>query len=109
MLIDVHSPEDIDALLQAREGLSDGIYEQAASMRDGDDAWITAMPHYLSLDWRPGTSIDAPTLIVRSTESMAGPAQDDTAKVTWRYAQAVDVVDVPGNHLTMLEKHATRG
>jgi hypothetical protein len=106
VLIDVYSPEDDAALGQAWDGLMDGIYDRALS-QDEDEAWMTAMPHYLSLDWQPGATAEAPTLLVRSTESMAGTVQDEAAKVTWRYARTVEVAEVPGNHFTMLETHAT--
>uniref|UniRef100_UPI001891B598 KR domain-containing protein n=1 Tax=Catenulispora pinisilvae TaxID=2705253 RepID=UPI001891B598 len=70
-----------------------------------EDAWLTAMAHYLSLDWNGLEPVSIPTLLVRGrdplTELGAAPAE-----LSWGLSDDVTVVDVPGNHLTMLSVHA---
>ncbi|MFF1614854.1 alpha/beta fold hydrolase, partial [Amycolatopsis sp. NPDC058278] len=67
----------------------------------GDD-WISAMARYLSFDWRPGR-VGAPALLVRASEPLS--EEDPLAGFTpWDLMDSV--IEVPGNHFTVLEDHA---
>jgi thioesterase domain-containing protein len=79
--------------------------EQAAT---GDDAaWLTAMAHYFSLDWSAMARTSAPTLLVRAQELLAGSGGiGEWEKPSWDLSASVTVIDVPGNHFTMMAEHA---
>ncbi len=70
-----------------------------------DDTRMLAMGRYFQLlaDWRP-VEIAAPTLLVRASEPMSGIAANNGWKASWSSAHTV--VDVPGDHFTMMEEHA---
>jgi thioesterase domain-containing protein len=76
-------------------------------LTDGNDVWLDdlrliAMGAYLGMfsDWRP-EPITAPTLLVRAGDSYAQPGQSGNLRTTWSLADTV--LDVPGNHFTMLD------
>jgi thioesterase domain-containing protein len=73
----------------------------------GEDAWITAMTHYLLLDWTDLRPTDIPTLMVRPRDHIAGihgnGEQDD---ISWPFSSNVTVATVPGSHFTMMAEHA---
>ncbi|QOV33844.1 SDR family NAD(P)-dependent oxidoreductase [Streptomyces ferrugineus] len=75
---------------------------------DDDDTALAAMGAYqrIFLDWNPGP-VATPTLLVRArrpTPAMAAAADGDHWRTSWPTAH--DVVDVPGDHLTMMREHA---
>jgi acyl transferase domain-containing protein/acyl carrier protein len=71
----------------------------------GDDSWITAMLHYNSLGWGNMDDTAVPTLLVRAQEHVSGSWGSDE-KLSWALSSRVTVVDVPGNHFTMMGDHA---
>ncbi|MDT3397646.1 beta-ketoacyl synthase N-terminal-like domain-containing protein [Streptomyces sp. B1866] len=85
-----------DALLGRRD-----VIEQAA---DGaGEAWITARARYAGFDYTV-PKILAPTLLVRADEPLgaaAGQPGDDGWRVSWELPHTL--VDVPGDHFSMLE------
>ncbi|MEU7575579.1 SDR family NAD(P)-dependent oxidoreductase [Micromonospora sp. NPDC049240] len=74
---------------------------------DGDDSWVFAMVHYLSFPWWPAEHIEIPTLQVRASERISGPADNDDWMFTWNYATTVTLADVPGNHLEITDEYAS--
>ncbi|WP_431937504.1 KR domain-containing protein, partial [Micromonospora sp. RP3T] len=74
---------------------------------DGDDSWVFAMVHYLSFPWWPAEHIEIPTLQVRASERISGPADNDDWMFTWNYATRVTLADVPGNHLQITDEYAS--
>jgi acyl carrier protein len=74
----------------------------------GDDAWLTAMLHYFSLGWTDLDQAGIPTLELRAAEAIAGSRQgDSTGNPPWPFSGNVTVMDVPGDHFTMLGAQAT--
>ncbi|WDV49619.1 type I polyketide synthase [Streptomyces coeruleorubidus] len=74
----------------------------------GDDSALAAIGAYnrIFLGWDP-EPVAAPTLLVRAlrpTPAMAACADADDWRTSWPAAHAV--VDVPGDHLTMMQEHA---
>ncbi|QKG19184.1 Type I modular polyketide synthase [Actinomadura verrucosospora] len=73
-----------------------------------DDSWLTAMAHYFALDWAGAMQeTSLPTLLVRAEETVAGP--DGTGaprRHSWSFASSLTVIDVPGDHFTMMGEHA---
>ncbi|MFE7271602.1 SDR family NAD(P)-dependent oxidoreductase [Streptomyces sp. NPDC057623] len=84
-----------------------GRTEQAILAGD-DDTALAAMGAYnrIFLGWVP-EPVDTPTILLRAlrpTPAMAASAEGDAWRTSWPTAH--DVVDVPGDHLTMLQDHA---
>ncbi len=71
-----------------------------------EDAWLTAMAHYFSLDWAGLDHTAIPTLLVRAQEPVDGAPQSGERKPSWAFSGRLTVVDVPGNHFTMMSDHA---
>jgi thioesterase domain-containing protein len=84
------------------------MLDSNAQWRDGgDDAWLTAMAHYFSLNWRNLDSTAIPTLLVRAVDTAAISSPDDEWQpLSWSHSSQVTVVDVPGDHFTMTGDHA---
>nr|WP_273634018.1 type I polyketide synthase [Streptomyces muensis] len=73
-----------------------------------DDTALAAIGAYnrIFLDWQP-EPLRTPTLLVRAmlpTPAMAAAADADDWRTTWPTEH--DLVDVPGDHLTMMREHA---
>jgi thioesterase domain-containing protein len=77
----------------------------------GNDVWLDdqrliAMRAYLGMfdDWQP-EPVSVPTLLVRAADVYRHPgAPDGGPRSTWSLADTV--VQVPGDHFSMLEEHA---
>ncbi|MFE9514192.1 type I polyketide synthase [Streptomyces sp. NPDC006643] len=96
-----HFEEDSNALLAA-------LFENIRQAGDnGDDSWISAMAHYKSFPWWSPDHLDIPTLQIRATERMGAPVAHEEWMFTWNNSSSVTLADVPGNHLTILDKFAT--
>ncbi|MBB6172714.1 acyl transferase domain-containing protein/acyl carrier protein [Nocardiopsis mwathae] len=74
-----------------------------------DTARVTAMGGYLRMfsAWKP-EPITAPTLLVRPESPVTGPSGEPLGGPDWRFAWHLPhaTLDVPGDHLTMMEEHA---
>ncbi|MFE5393169.1 type I polyketide synthase [Streptomyces sp. NPDC056568] len=85
--------------------LSEGVFERAEQFVPMDDSRLTAMTWYGNLFWetpRPDTRV--PTLLLRASEPLREPADGRDWRSSWKAAR--DIVDVPGNHFTMMAEHA---
>jgi polyketide synthase 12 len=69
----------------------------------GEDAWLTAMAHYFCLDWTAMSRTDLPTLLVRAQQARGGSAAPE---FSWTLSRRLTVIDVPGDHFTMMSEHA---
>ena len=85
-----------------------GMVMAESEQRDeaGQDAWLTAMAHYFSLDWTGLEHTTLPTLLVRAREPMPGSPPKGDWKPSWAYSSDLTVVDVPGDHFTIMAAHA---
>nr|WLD25870.1 turonicin A polyketide synthase subunit TurHI [Streptomyces sp.] len=106
VLIDIYSHDD-DAILGIQPGLAKGVDERQDTHVPVDDNRLLAMGAYFRLfgGWKP-QEIKTPTLLVRAEEQFfdwTRPADGD-----WRSYWDLEhgVLDVPGNHFTMMEQHA---
>ncbi|MFJ5546232.1 type I polyketide synthase [Streptomyces sp. NPDC093225] len=106
VLIDIYSHDD-DAILGIQPGLAKGVDERQDTHVPVDDHRLLAMGAYFRLfgGWKP-QEIKTPTLLVRAEERFfdwTRPADGD-----WRSYWDLEhgVLDVPGNHFTMMERHA---
>ncbi|TDP92883.1 type I polyketide synthase [Labedaea rhizosphaerae] len=85
--------------------LSEGAFSHEDEYVPMDDLRLTAMAWYGSIffHWEQAPT-EAPTLLVRAGEPL-GPVRDDEDwRSAWEHAKAV--VDVPGNHFSMVLDHA---
>ncbi len=72
-----------------------------------DDAWVTAMVHYYTFNWTGIEKTDLPTLQVRATDQIGGPAAaEDDVNTYLECSNNVATVYAPGDHFTMLGEHA---
>ena len=72
----------------------------------GDDAWLTAAVHYSSLGWTGLEKTAIPTLLVRAQEPIGGSPESGGWKASWSFSSRLTMLDVPGNHFTMMAEHA---
>jgi thioesterase domain-containing protein/acyl carrier protein len=107
VLMDTFSPERKEmsekswSLMPGMVLAGSGKQEDAA-----DDAWLTAMAHYFSLDWSGLNRTAIPTLLVRAEESVDESPESGEWKLSWAFSSRLTIVDVPGNHFTMIRDHA---
>jgi thioesterase domain-containing protein len=79
-------------------------------LADGEpraDAWLTAMAHYFWLDWTALDQTSLPTLLVRARESSDGSRGAVGWQPDWPWSGNLTVIDVPGNHFTMMADQAS--
>ncbi|WP_394840347.1 SDR family NAD(P)-dependent oxidoreductase [Pendulispora rubella] len=104
ILLDTYDPRRIDPRLRSTLRRAWGHWLPAIPRLDDE---LTAMSWYFQLfdDWAPAPT-PTPTLLVRPMEPV--PDASGTLDVPWRatWEGAHTVRDVPGNHLSMMEKHA---
>ncbi|MFG2638568.1 type I polyketide synthase [Streptomyces sp. NPDC048362] len=105
VLVDTYLSGD-EAMTQFDNVLVDGMFAREDRAAPMDDTRLTAMGRYFQLldDWRP-PAIAAPVLLVRASRPLAEPAPGGTAdwRATWPGAHTV--IDVPGDHWSLMEEH----
>ncbi|MFI9503683.1 type I polyketide synthase [Nocardia sp. NPDC052566] len=105
VLLDTYLSTD-KAMTQFNDVLLRGMFDREEQAVPMDDARLTAMGKYFRIldDYRP-PAVEAPTLLVRASSPLgeSAPAVGD-----WRssWPGAHTVIDVPGDHFSMLEQHA---
>ncbi|MFI1919551.1 type I polyketide synthase [Nocardia sp. NPDC020380] len=105
VLLDTYLSSD-KAMTQFNNVLLQGMFDREEQAVPMDDARLTAMGKYFRLldDYRPPL-VSAPTLLVRASSPLgeSAPAVGD-----WRssWPGAHTVVDVPGDHFSILEQHS---
>ncbi|CAM3345731.1 SDR family NAD(P)-dependent oxidoreductase [Kibdelosporangium persicum] len=68
-----------------------------------NDDWLTAMGRYVAFPWQT-RDLATPVLLVRATEPLIEWNRDDDWRTSWDSAESV--VDVPGDHFSMMVEHA---
>ncbi|WP_215451757.1 type I polyketide synthase [Streptomyces sp. ATCC 21386] len=105
VLLDTYLSGD-EAMTQFDDVLVSGMFEREDRAAPMDGTRLTAMGRYFQLldDWVP-PPVEAPVLLVRASSPLAEPAPD--SDVDWRasWPSAHSVLDVPGNHWSMMEQH----
>ena len=106
ILIDTYSPEQemSEKYLSMMHGRMLAIIEDLPAR--GEDDWLTAMAHYSSLDWTGLNETSIPTLLIRAQEPAGGSGEGGEWKPSWPFSSRLTVVDVPGNHFTVMTDHA---
>jgi thioesterase domain-containing protein/acyl carrier protein len=110
VLLDSYLPSANSPLEQFRDELLGGMFDREEMFAPMDAARLSAMSWYFQLmaSWSPAP-LSAPVLLVRSTEPPVAPSPDrplpaEEWQTSWDSADSV--IDVPGNHFTMMEAHA---
>jgi thioesterase domain-containing protein len=105
VLLDTYLSGD-EAMTQFDDVLVGGMFEREDRAAPMDGTRLTAMGRYFQLldDWVP-PPVAAPVLLVRASSPLAEPAPD--SDIDWRasWPSAHSVLDVPGNHWSMMEQH----
>jgi len=74
----------------------------AMGYADNDD-WLTAMGRYVAFPWQT-RSIAAPIFLVRASEPLIEWTREEDWRTSWEEAESV--LDVPGDHFTMMGDYA---
>jgi mycoketide-CoA synthase len=112
VLIDTFPPERTDILQNVWRklpgiGLADSELREDAGEGDAEeDAWLTAMAHYLFLGWTNLEQTALPTLLVRAEEPLAESPDNGNWKSSWASSGNLTIADAPGDHFTMMTEHA---
>jgi thioesterase domain-containing protein len=107
VLIDTFPVEETEAYQKSWSLVPAVVLADSTKRGDGgEDAWLTAMAHYFSLDWTDLGQTALPTLLVRAEEPLGEAPEGGEWKASWTLSSNVTVVDVPGNHFTMMGDHA---
>ncbi|MFF7393698.1 type I polyketide synthase [Streptomyces scabiei] len=105
VLLDTYLSGD-EAMTQFDDVLVSGMFEREDRAAPMDGTRLTAMGRYFQLldDWVP-PPVETPVLLVRASSALAEPAPD--SDIDWRasWPSAHSVLDVPGNHWSMMEQH----
>jgi acyl transferase domain-containing protein/NADPH:quinone reductase-like Zn-dependent oxidoreductase/thioesterase domain-containing protein/short-subunit dehydrogenase/acyl carrier protein len=104
VLIDTYSPDRREMSQEYWSMLPGVVLANDQERIGGDDAWFTAMAHYFSMDWSGLARTSIPTLLVRAEQPLAGIGEWE--KPSWDLSAGVTVLDVPGDHFTMMTEHA---
>jgi thioesterase domain-containing protein len=106
VLLDTFTPGKI-TLAGAWSRLPAMVLADAGQREDaGEDAWLTAMAHYFSLDWAGLEQTSLPTLLVRAGEPVDPAPAGEGWRAAWPLSGNLTVTDVPGTHFTMMAEHA---
>ncbi|GLY39327.1 hypothetical protein Amsp01_053510 [Amycolatopsis sp. NBRC 101858] len=107
VLLDSYLPREDSPLDRFRDELFGGMFDREEVFAPMDVARLSAMSWYFRLmaGWAPA-KLSVPLLLVRSSEPPV--ADERLAPEEWQthWDTADTVVDVPGNHFTMVEDHA---
>jgi acyl transferase domain-containing protein/NADPH:quinone reductase-like Zn-dependent oxidoreductase/NADP-dependent 3-hydroxy acid dehydrogenase YdfG len=107
VLIDTYLREDVMEKSELRNDLWRGRDDRGNNLGgSGDESWVTAMAHYDSLGLWNLQKTATPTLLIRASESSGESSANNAWKVSWEFSAATSVMDVPGNHFTMMQGYA---
>jgi thioesterase domain-containing protein/acyl carrier protein len=122
VLMDTYLPQS-SAVQDVHLKIIEELFDQAEKLDSIDDTRLTAMGAYLRVfaDWKPSPLV-SPLLFLRASEPLGEPLgayggepgpepagasgnEDPDWRACWE--QADSVLDVPGDHFTMMAEHAS--
>ncbi|AXI80292.1 SDR family NAD(P)-dependent oxidoreductase [Peterkaempfera bronchialis] len=110
VLLDTYMPRADSPFLRFSQEMIGGMFDRESMFAHMDADRLTAMSWYIRMigEWEPG-ALSSPVLLVRSSEpplpaDTTGPLEPHQWQTSWDRAHTV--LDVPGNHFTMMESHA---
>jgi acyl transferase domain-containing protein len=107
VMVDTYRQDAVDDALRPallrEQARSYALVEERTQLAPLGDQ-LVAMGGYVRMfeDWRPGR-IATPTLLIRAAEPLPGTAPDASRPTSLGFIH--DVVEVPGNHFTMMSHH----
>jgi NADPH:quinone reductase-like Zn-dependent oxidoreductase/thioesterase domain-containing protein/short-subunit dehydrogenase/acyl carrier protein len=104
VVIDPFAPERTDIRPKYVNAVNDRVIADLEQQQE--EAWLFAMAHYVSFDWSSLSRTSVPTLLVRAQELVGARPGEDWERLSWAFSSDVTVVDVPGDHFTMMTDHA---
>jgi thioesterase domain-containing protein len=110
VLLDTYLPTADSPLEAFGAELLGAMFDREELFAPMDAARLTAMSWYFDLlaEWRPAPlPPDVPVLLVRSSEPPVPDAESRVGEWRTSWESAHTVVDVPGDHFTMMEAHAS--
>ncbi|VVJ20837.1 Modular polyketide synthase [Amycolatopsis camponoti] len=107
VLLDSYLPREDSPLDRFRDELFGGMFDREEVFAPMDVARLSAMSWYFRLmaGWEPA-KLSVPLLLVRSSEPPVAGGRLAPEEWQTHWDTADFVVDVPGNHFTMVEDHA---
>ncbi|MGW1289094.1 thioesterase domain-containing protein, partial [Streptomyces sp. NPDC002586] len=109
-LLDTYMPRADSPFTRFSAEMLGGMFDRESMFAHMDADRLSAMSWYIRMigEWDPG-DLSAPVLLVRPSQPPVtavteGPLQPGEWQSSWDGADSV--VDVPGNHFTMMESHA---
>ncbi|MDC0773873.1 SDR family NAD(P)-dependent oxidoreductase [Streptomyces sp. HD] len=109
-LLDTYMPREDSPFTRFSAEMLGGMFDRESMFAHMDADRLSAMSWYIRMigAWDPG-ELSAPVLLVRPSEppvtvAEEGPLEPGEWQSSWDGAGSV--VDVPGNHFTMMESHA---
>ncbi|MDI5963008.1 SDR family NAD(P)-dependent oxidoreductase [Streptomyces sp. SL54] len=110
VLLDTYMPRADSPFLRFSQEMIGGMFDRESMFAHMDSARLTAMSWYVSMigEWEPG-ELSCPVLLVRSSEpplsaDIIGVLEPEEWQAAWERANTV--IDVTGNHFTMMEAYA---
>ncbi|MEU1518320.1 type I polyketide synthase [Streptomyces sp. NPDC005811] len=110
VLLDTYMPRADSPFTRFSAQMLGGMFDRESMFAHMDTDRLSAMSWYIRMigEWDPG-ELSAPVLLVRPAEPPVSPdGPEPLAPGEWQssWEGADRVVDVPGNHFTMMESHA---
>ncbi|GHE68813.1 hypothetical protein GCM10017771_92580 [Streptomyces capitiformicae] len=110
-LLDTYMPRADSPFTRFSAEMLGGMFDRESMFAHMDADRLSAMAWYIRMigEWDPD-DLSAPVVLVRSTEPPVTAADSGLLRpADWQssWDGAGSVVDVPGNHFTMMESHAT--
>nr|WP_240436405.1 type I polyketide synthase [Streptomyces sporangiiformans] len=110
VLLDTYMPRADSPFLRFSQQMLGGMFDRESMFAHMDTDRLTAMSWYAGMigEWEPG-ELECPVLLVRASEppvpaEQTGPMEPHEWQSSWERADTV--LEVPGNHFTMMEAQA---
>jgi thioesterase domain-containing protein/acyl carrier protein len=109
VLIDSYSGEDVDTLLEAKQGMHQTMLARNDDAADTvwGDSWVTATARYSRFNWWNVRDIATPVLLVRASEPVTSIPEGKDSNVSWRFARTAATLSVPGSHFSVISEDAS--
>ncbi|WP_369691388.1 type I polyketide synthase [Streptomyces sp. DI166] len=107
-LLDTYMPRADSPFTRFSQEMLAGMFDRESMFAAMDADRLSAMSWYINMigEWDPG-ALSVPVVLVRPSEPPVTVAEGEAGEWRSSWDGADRTVDVPGNHFTMMESHAT--
>ncbi|MGW7303546.1 type I polyketide synthase, partial [Streptomyces sp. NPDC054829] len=107
-LLDTYMPRADSPFTRFSQEMLAGMFDRESMFAAMDADRLSAMSWYINMigEWDPG-ALSVPVVLVRPSEPPVTVAGGEPGEWRSSWEGADRAVDVPGNHFTMMESHAT--